>query len=75
MALHQHAYDTLDRVRDLLIKWRANEKLDQDLVTELDEALTNCIGDGDTWDWITGKTSSAFHYYANDEKLGTKVKD
>jgi hypothetical protein len=65
MTKHYRAYETLDRVRDLFIKWRADQSLDQDLVTELDEALTNLWSDGDAWDWLTGKNSSAFYFNAD----------
>jgi hypothetical protein len=52
-----YAYNALDRVRNLLIAWRNDDLLDQDLVTKLDEALSNCVGDSDTHKWLTGLMS------------------
>jgi len=57
-----YAYNALDRVRNLLIVWRDDDLLDQDLVTKLDEALSNCVGDKDTHKWLTGLISSKDYF-------------
>lgn len=66
----QNMCDTLDRVIVLLNKWKKDETVNRDYIIELDEALSNCIDDRDIYDWLTQKTTTAFHFYLN--KSNTK---
>lgn len=59
----KRATDTLDRVRNLLIKWRTMETIPTFI--ELDEALSNLIDDRDVYKWLTGEYTSADYFGLN----------